>query len=337
MTVESVVGGVFGGDEELFANIQARKNTVLNTNPAIANNNITIHGSSWLWAVTALYGVLFFIVLAMAMETRHRQRVYHYLALPLLIIPTIVYYTMASNLGATGVPVEFRRRGVTGRTREVFWVRYIEWTLCWPIISLALLLMTAVGWSTILVTMGLAALFPIMLLSGAVTRTSYKWGYFVFALVAYFLLAYQLLHVARSWARRYETSKWYLPLTAYIIFMWALYFISWGLSEGGNVISNDGESVFYGVLDIFTKGLFGVTFAYLASMLDLKRLGLMMHDHGRITCEESSHYDKVRPGTAPTPGARDSGYEPNTSETAGTAGPAGPAGPAEQTTATAPV
>lgn len=85
---------------------------------------------------------------------------------------------------------------------------------------LALLLMTAVGWSTVLFTMGLAALYAIMFLSGAYTPTSYKWGYFVLAIMAYVLLVYQLLCVARPWARRYETSKWYFPLAAYILFFW---------------------------------------------------------------------------------------------------------------------
>ena len=86
--------------------------------------------------------------------------------------------------------------------------------------ALALLLMTAVGWSTVLFTMALAALYAIMFLSGAYTPTSYKWGYFVLAIMAYILLVYQLLHVARPWARRYETSKWYFPLAAYILFFW---------------------------------------------------------------------------------------------------------------------
>ena len=115
-----------------FANIQAR-NRVLSTNPPVAPENITSHGSSWLWAVTAIHSLLFIVVLALTVKTRHRQRVYHYIALALLLIPTIAYFTMASNLGAARVPVEFRRGGA----REVFWVRYVgEYIYIYIIISL---------------------------------------------------------------------------------------------------------------------------------------------------------------------------------------------------------
>ena len=102
------------------ANIQAR-NRVLFINPPVAPNNITSRGSSWLWAVMTLFVLLFLAVLALTIGTRHRERVYHYIALALLLIPTISYFTMASNLGGAGVPVEFRQGG----SREVFWVRYV--------------------------------------------------------------------------------------------------------------------------------------------------------------------------------------------------------------------
>ena len=95
-----------------------------------------------------------------------------------------------------------------------------EWFITWPIIVLALLLMTGVGWSTIIFTMALSMLYAVMFLVGALTHTSYKWGYFVIALLALFLLAYQLLIAARPWARRFDTSKWYLPLATYTLFFW---------------------------------------------------------------------------------------------------------------------
>jgi bacteriorhodopsin len=41
------------------------------------------------------------------------------------------------------------------------------------------------------------------------------------------------------------------------IFLWFLYPISWGLSEGGNVFYTDSEAAFYVVLDIMAKPVFG--------------------------------------------------------------------------------
>ena len=127
----------YGGDDALLAirsllawdgspvsNIYAR-NRVLNTNPPIADNNITSRGSSWLWAVTTIHAVLFLCVLGLMIKTRHRQRVYHYIALALLLVSTIAYYTMASDLGGTPIPVEFRHTGLPLRTRQIFWVRFV--------------------------------------------------------------------------------------------------------------------------------------------------------------------------------------------------------------------
>lgn len=37
------------------------------------------------------------------------------------------------------------------------------------------------------------------------------------------------------------------------LFIWTLYPIAWGVSEGGNVIPPDSEAVFYGVLDVIAK------------------------------------------------------------------------------------
>lgn len=37
------------------------------------------------------------------------------------------------------------------------------------------------------------------------------------------------------------------------LFVWTLYPIAWGVSEGGNVISANGEAYFYGVLDFIAK------------------------------------------------------------------------------------
>lgn len=74
------------------------------------------------------------------------------------------------------------------------------------------------------------------------------------------------------------------------------------------MISNDGECVFYGILDIFSKGLFALGLVYIARKLDFKRLGLWMHDHGRIApgYGETGYHEKVR-GAPGTSVGRDSG------------------------------
>lgn len=82
--------------------------------------------------------------------TNPRRRVFHYFAMSILLVATIYYFIMASNLGSRGVPVEFRQNGILGRTRQVFYTRWVGYFINFNIIWLALLLMSGVGWGTII-------------------------------------------------------------------------------------------------------------------------------------------------------------------------------------------
>jgi bacteriorhodopsin len=46
--------------------------------------------------------------------------------------------------------------------------------------------------------------------------------------------------------------------------LWFGYGIAWGLSEGGNVISPDGEGLFYGILDILGGPVYGILIIWTA-------------------------------------------------------------------------
>lgn len=57
------------------------------------------------------------------------RRFFHKNVALLCLVMSMTYFTMASNLGWVGVPVEFQRSSdkVSGATRQIFWVRYIGW------------------------------------------------------------------------------------------------------------------------------------------------------------------------------------------------------------------
>ena len=56
-------------------------------------------------------------------------------------------------------------------------------------------------------------------------------------------------------------------------FLWLLYPICWGLSEGGNRITSDGEMVFYGILDLFTMPFFLFIHNFQLRAFDYNTLG----------------------------------------------------------------
>ncbi|CAZ79554.1 unnamed protein product [Tuber melanosporum] len=270
--------------EGFLGNLQTRENRVFDDNPKIANNNLTTHGSDWLWSVTAFFGFILLGVIVWTYTTSPRRRVFHYFSIAILLVGTIYYYAMASNLGGHAVPVQFRRDGLLSRTRQVFWVRWIGYFINFSLIFFALLLLSGVGWASILFTIGLTMLWAVMLLVGGLVRSDYKWGFYVFALLVYFFILWQVLGVARKYASRVDAGvhKIFSGLAAYTLFFMLLYPISWGLSEGGNVIQNDSSAVFYGVLDVFSQGLFALALIFATRDLDFGRMRLEFMEYGRI-------------------------------------------------------
>lgn len=69
-------------------------------------------------------------------------------------------------------------------------------------------------------TIGLTMLWATMFLTGALVASSYKWGFFVFAILIYFFLIYQVLGAARGYASRVDQGvhKIFSGLSAYIFF-----------------------------------------------------------------------------------------------------------------------
>ena len=78
-------------------------------------------------------------------------------------------------------------------------------------------------------------------------------------MLAFFFVFYQVAIVGLPAARALGTAPGsvYLRCGVLTLGIWFLYPIAWGLSEGGNVIHPDSEAIFYGILDVIAKPLFG--------------------------------------------------------------------------------
>jgi bacteriorhodopsin len=126
-------------------------------------------------------------------------------------------------------------------------------------------------------------------LIGALTRTRYKWGFYTFGMAALFFIAYELLFDARQHANRLggdpkKTFKW---CGLWLLLLWFLYPVSWGLSEGGNIIHPDSEAIFYGVLDIMAKVVFAFLLLWGHRKTPPRALGLNIRDP-----EKKVQYDR---------------------------------------------
>ncbi|KAI0187825.1 bacteriorhodopsin [Xylaria flabelliformis] len=237
-------------------------NQAINANRYVgqqANLQITHRGSDWYYTVCAMMGATTLIAMGLAFRRPQTHRLFHYLTAAITAVACVSYFAMGSNLGQLPILVEFVRRrnrqvGAAG-TREIFYARYIDWFITTPLLLLELLLTAGVPTPTILVTLFADALMIVCGLIGALTQTRYKWGFWTFGMAALFFIAYELLYDARRHANVLggDPKKTFWTCGIWLLLLWFLYPIAWGLSEGGNVIHPDSEAIFYGVLDVLAK------------------------------------------------------------------------------------
>lgn len=69
------------------------------------------------------------VFIGLSMTKPRTERIFHYITAAITMVASIAYFSMASNLGWVPIAVEFQRSGstVAGLTREIFYVRYIDW------------------------------------------------------------------------------------------------------------------------------------------------------------------------------------------------------------------
>lgn len=143
----------------------------IGVNPTVAQADITVEGTDWLWAAFAIMLASAIGVFAwsfMVPRTSHEDmegffadelvsaghRAFHWIGIAILLTASTAYFSMASDLGAVAIDVEFVRYkdvlyvsdlksshridllsillSQTGNanpyTRSIWYVRYIDWS-----------------------------------------------------------------------------------------------------------------------------------------------------------------------------------------------------------------
>jgi len=254
-------------------------NHAVDINPPSAAIHINARGSDWLWSAFSIFGLATLVFFAWAFAKPATHRVLFYIPALVTLIASINYFTLASDLGSVGVPVQFHHK--SGDTRQIFWTRYMDWFVTSALMLLGLFLTTGMPWQHILFIIVMVWTSVVCGLAGAFTATSYKWGYFTFGVVLMFFIFYSILIPGRRHANVLgaEISRVYNMTGLWAVAIAFLYPICWGVSEGGNVITSDGEAVFYGILDLFAKIGYGVIFNMGHHYIDPARVGLRVRDY----------------------------------------------------------
>ncbi|KAM0553228.1 hypothetical protein ACHAPJ_007516 [Fusarium lateritium] len=286
--------------------LYARHNGALNAKPSIVNGqrsdiNITVRGSDWYWAVCAIMTVSTIVFIGVGMMKPRTHRIFNYITAAITMVAAIAYFTMASNLGWAPIAVEYQRSDhrVAGVYREIFYVRYIDWFITTPLLLMDLLLTAGMPWPTVLWVILVDWVMIVTGLVGALVKSSYKWGYFAFGCAALAYIVYQLGWEARRHAYHVgsDVGRTFMTCGTLTLVLWIVYPIAWGICEGGNIIAPDSEAVFYGILDVLAKPVFGALLLWGHRGIDPARLGLRIRDIGEgIVHPEGPAGDKKRHG-----------------------------------------
>ncbi|KAI0818569.1 heat shock protein 30 [Irpex lacteus] len=246
----------------------------LDQNPPNADRHITPGGSDWLWAVFAIMALSALAMVVTSFMRPRGTRFFHNIATIILTTSTIAYFSMASDLGATPVRAEFSRGNTVDR--QIFFVRYIQWFINFPLLLIMILYTTGMALSDILTTAFFAWVVVVTGLVGALTPTTYKWGYFVMGIAGLFYIWSVLLFHGPSttFAAGQGMRTGFIRGAGFAAFITMLYPIAWGCSEGGNVISPTGEMIWYGILDLILGPLFLFYFVWGLRNVDYGAFGL---------------------------------------------------------------
>ncbi|KAI3572820.1 hypothetical protein IWW34DRAFT_873233 [Fusarium oxysporum f. sp. albedinis] len=256
------------------------RNDALEVNPQGGQSHLSEGGSDWLFAVMACFALTFLAYYVLSFRPRHGEKIFHYLFTIALLVGAISYFAMASGLAYSVIPTHLYTRDAA--TYQIFFAKYIFWVVAFPVIIIALGLVSGVSWATILFNIFLAWIWIISYLCSAYTATRYKWGFYTFGTIAYLLLAFQTIWASRSSADRVQL----------------LYPIAFAVSDGGNVIGVTQGLIFFGILDLLLVCGTAFAFLFLARKWDYGGLNLQFTQYGRVRSNRNDvHPEKGHVGT----------------------------------------
>ena len=281
-----------------MAVIQLRANDALDINPPAGDQYLSVNGSDWLWAVTAIYIVSFLAVAGLSFIARAGERVFHYVYGFALLVGSITYFAMASDLGWSLVSTADDLSN--GLSRQIFFAKYINWVVSFPAAIIALGLLSGISWATIVYQVFLSWYWILAYLASAYTTTHYKWGFYAFGTVAWVFLALsQFVLDGRKSAHRVGVTRDYTLLSGWLNLLWLLYPIAYGLSDGGNKIGETAGFIFFGILDVLMIPVLSFATLALARRWDYNRLNIAFTQYGRVAVASGSFPEKASAAAAP--------------------------------------
>jgi len=204
---------------------------------------------------------------AMAFRVPVQKRMFHILTAFITTFATLSYYAMAIGDGTSYNKITSVEK--TGKHfpdvtnvvyREVYWARYVDWSVTTPLLLLDLALLAGLSGANILVAIVADIIMILTGLFAALTvEEGPKWGWYAMACLAYLVVIYQLAVNGRGVVQNKDkkTATFFSSIAGFTLILWTVYPIIWGIADGSRKASVDAEIIGYAVLDVLAKPVFG--------------------------------------------------------------------------------
>jgi bacteriorhodopsin len=219
-------------------------------------------GDKTLWVVFVLMFLASVVFIFMAWRTPVQKRLFYVVTALITTFATLSYYAMATGEGTSfaTIVVKDTDKTVERVFRQVFWARYVDWSLTTPLLLLDLAFLAGLSGANIFVAI---AADLIMVLTGLFAAfagsESTTWGWYTMSCVAFLFIVYILAVGGRRAvaAKGNATSSLFAAIGGFTLVLWTLYPVVWGISDGARLWSVDTEIVAYAILDVLAKPVFG--------------------------------------------------------------------------------
>jgi len=225
-------------------------------------------GKTTLWVVFVIMVIASAVFTGMAWRVPVTKRLYHVITTLITIFAAISYFAMATGHGVSNNHIKIREQHDNVPDtyhevyRQVFWARYIDWSLTTPLLLLDLSLLAGLNGANILMAV-IADI--IMILTGLFAAfgsegTPQKWGWYTIACIAYLVVIWHLaIHGrAQAAAKSDKVASFFFAIAGFTLVVWTAYPIVWGIADGSRKMSVDSEIIAYAVLDVLAKPIFGL-------------------------------------------------------------------------------
>lgn len=225
-------------------------------------------GKTALWVVFVIMVISSVMFAGMSWRVPVSKRIYYVITTLITIFASLSYFAMATGHGVlyNHVRVRHSHNHVPDTFhdvyRQVFWARYVDWSLTTPLILINLGLLAGLNGAHLLIAI---IADVIMILTGMFAAfgsegTPQKWGWYAIGCISYLVVVWHLIINGRvqAKAKGSKVGRFFASIAGFTIIVWAAYLIVWGIADGARKISVDSEIIAYAVLDILAKPVFGL-------------------------------------------------------------------------------